>query len=184
MCGKPVLSAIKKRDSESNSNGISFRTGFRDEQLIITLSPIELMMQHRQLKSDSPEAGGMLFARIEREKVTVTTVTTPQKRDKRGRFFFWPSLSRQQALIDREFANGNHFVGEWHTHPQAVPEPSNLDLESMATCFIDSKHQLRNLVLIIVGTDDSCESLWVSLHNAKGFDKLSGGNQDESQTES
>jgi proteasome lid subunit RPN8/RPN11 len=54
-------------------------------------------------------------------------------------------------------------VGDWHSHPEPVPRPSYLDLHSMKECFLRSKHELRNFLLIIVGNRAGPAGLYVAL---------------------
>ncbi|MFY9924042.1 MAG: hypothetical protein WAK51_06150, partial [Opitutaceae bacterium] len=49
---------------------------------------------------------------------------------------------------------------------------SGLDLASMANCFLRSRHELKALVMVILGTDQSVDGLWVSLHNHRGCRQL------------
>ena len=70
------------------------------------------------------------------------------------------------------FKEGLHFIGEWHTHPQVDPIPSQVDLYSMRDSFLKSKHELEAFVLIIVGTKSPSLSLWISKHNEEGFKRL------------
>lgn len=126
-----------------------------------------MMQRHRQMRDRDPEAGGMLFAQITAKAISIEEATEPQRPDQRWRFGFWPCNKTQQRIIDDFFKAGLHFVGEWHTHPEARPRPSDLDLRSMADCFRKSRHNLKAIVMIIQGTELPPDGLWVSLHNGK-----------------
>jgi integrative and conjugative element protein (TIGR02256 family) len=125
------------------------------------------MARHRQVRSGSPEAGGMLFARISASEVSIVEATEPQVSDRRSRFRFWPCTSAQQRTINAKFDAGLHFVGEWHTHPEPRPQPSGLDLDSMEQCYLKSRHELKALVMVILGTEPIPAGLWISLHNKR-----------------
>lgn len=154
------------------TNGIELRTGRGSEILRIEPQALATIERFRQTSSSAPEAGGMLLATIERDLVRVVRATEPTATDRRSRFAFFPKLSHQQRVIDKQFRAGLHFIGEWHTHPEPHPTPSSVDLRSMADCFRDSRHQLAGLVMLILGTEASFDGLWVSLHTDKNSHRL------------
>ncbi len=128
--------------------------------------------EFRQTNSFAPESGGMLFAWIKNGVVTIVEATKPSPMDLRSRFFFRPKLSIQQNTINEKFNNGLHFVGEWHTHPEKYPTPSNTDLKSMTDCFNRSKHELNGLIMIIMGTGERNDAIWVSIHKKDSFSRM------------
>lgn len=144
----------------------------RKQQVILSGEALATMVQHRQLDERDPEAGGMLFAKISSTEILVEEATEPRRSDRRWRFGFWPCTKTQQQVIDARFRAGLHFVGEWHTHPERHPHPSNLDLTSMEKCFLGSQHELKALVMVILGTAPVPAGLWVSLHNQRGYRQL------------
>lgn len=150
---------------------LRYATG-RKQQLILSGNAFATIERHRQLHERDPEAGGMLFARISPRVIRIEEATEPRRGDRRWRFGFWPCTKTQQQEIDARFKAGLHFVGEWHTHPELHPHPSKLDFTSMEKCFQDSRHELKALVMIILGTAPLPSGLWVSLHNKKGSRRL------------
>lgn len=148
-----------------------YATG-RKQKVILSGKALATMNQYRQLRECDPEAGGMLFARISQDAILIEEATEPRRNDRRWRFGFWPCTKTQQQVIDARFRAGLHFVGEWHTHPEPHPHPSNLDFTSMEKCFLDSRHELKALVMVILGTAPLPSGLWVSLHNQKGRHRL------------
>lgn len=154
------------------TNGIELRTGRGNEILRIEPQALATIERFRQASSFAPEAGGMLLATIEPGLIRVIRATEPAPADKRTRFAFFPKLSHQQRVIDKQFRSGLHFIGEWHTHPEPRPTPSSVDLRSMADCFRDSRHQLTSIVMLILGTEASFDGLWISLHTDTDFHRL------------
>lgn len=69
----------------------------------------------------------------------------------------------QLADIANCYKEGLHFVGDWHTHPQAIPNPSSVDIRSMIECFNKSKHGLKAFLIIIVGAADPPQGFYVGL---------------------
>jgi integrative and conjugative element protein (TIGR02256 family) len=145
------------------------------QTLVFTRDALAMMLQHRQLGSTEPESGGMLFAQIEPGWITVRVATPPHRHDHRLRHAYEPDLKQQQREIRRRFKEGLHFIGEWHTHPEARPQPSGTDLHSMARCFATSRHSLRAFVMVILGTAKWPDGLWVSLHRENSITRLHPG---------
>jgi hypothetical protein len=58
-------------------------------------------------------------------------------------------------------AEGLSFVGTWHSHPEPVPRPSDVDLHSLAESFRLSTHHLNAFVLAIIGQRPAPEGLCV-----------------------
>lgn len=162
--------------------GFELSTGRENEILRIEPQALTTIERFRQVGASSAEAGGMIFASIESGLVRVVCATEPAQQDKRGRFSFLPALGPQQLTIDKQFKCGLHFIGEWHTHPEARPQPSSVDLRSMSDCFRLSQHQLAGLLMIILGTEQSLEGLWVSIHTGSAFRRLAPAIQPNAPT--
>ena len=62
-------------------------------------------------------------------------------------------------------AKGFHYVGDWHTHPDPFPVPSDRDLDSISECMKRSRHDLSAFIMIIVGTAELPKALHVSVHD-------------------
>lgn len=114
------------------------------------------------------EAGGQLFAKISGERWEIVKATGPRSSDYRRRFRFFPKRTDEQSEIGKCFDDGLHYVGDWHTHPEATPTPSCMDVTSMDDLVRQSKHELPGFLMVIVGTEDSAQGLWVSLHTPSG----------------
>lgn len=165
----PPTAAVAATDPDLTS--LQYATG-RKQQVVLSGKALATMERHRQLRDRDPEAGGMLFARITAEEIRIEEATEPRRTDRRWRFGFWPCTKTQQQVIDARFKAGLHFVGEWHTHPELHPNPSTLDFTSMERCFLGSRHELKALVMVILGTAPTPTGLWVSLHNQRGHRRL------------
>lgn len=136
---------------------------------------IDHLARFRQIKRSDNEAGGQLFARISGDTScwVIEKATGPRRRDFRSRFGFKPNRTLEQRDIDLAFAEGLHFIGDWHTHPEPLPKPSLKDNESMSDMFDKSEHELNGFIMIIVGNDE-IDELWISFHSGSGvFERLS-----------
>jgi integrative and conjugative element protein (TIGR02256 family) len=141
------------------------------QRLILTPSALEVFTRYRQV-NDEPEAGGLLFAEFEFPIIQISEVTSPHISDKRWRTLFVPNRTLQRKRIKQIFAAGQHFVGEWHTHPEPNPTPSKLDLKSMSDAFKKSSHELNYFLMIIVGNGTDQLQLWVSAHDKLSYCQL------------
>jgi len=146
--------------------GLRFLSESTDEfEVYFSLEVLDHFYNNRQIEPLSRETGGQLFAEIQNDVIYISSVTGPRKLDSRGRFFFAPIRWLEQREIKAQFNNGLHYVGDWHTHPQQIPEPSALDIKSMRECFVKSKHELPFFILVIVGQVAPPAGISVSIHN-------------------
>ncbi len=133
--------------------------------LAITDAVESHLLKHRQLKLWNREAGGQLFATFDGPSVVIREATGPRKRDRRGRWHYIPDRDAENAEIAERHQRGLHYVGDWNTHPQDVPSPSNRDLDSIRDCVKKSQHNLEGFILVIVGRLDPPAGLHVLLHD-------------------
>lgn len=136
-------------------------------RLRITVSDgvIRHVLSHRQVTPRSTESGGQLFAEIGDMAWQIKRATGPRKTDWRSRFGYRPDRRAEQQEINSCFAEGLHYVGDWHTHPETDPAPSHQDLESMERMTMASKHQLPGFLMLIIGTSELPNKIWVSFHS-------------------
>lgn len=78
------------------------------------------------------ESGGIIIGTLNPadKQVIVTNVTTPFQKDKRGTNFFKRVEYGHQQEMDRLWEKSDQkktYLGEWHTHKQAIPVPSFVD---------------------------------------------------------
>lgn len=140
--------------------------------VLITDEAIASMIRHRQKSLNDKEAGGQLFAKFEGDNAIIVEATEPKPFDKRSRYGFIPSQWLQRQEIKSKYKQGKHFVGDWHTHPQPLPSPSGDDKESMIDCFRKSRHELKAFLMVIVGSAEPPENLYVCLVDGSGIAKL------------
>lgn len=134
---------------------------------VITLSDsvLDKLWSHRQHRRFSSEAGGQLFARIVAGRLDIEEITGPRQTDRRSLFGYEPDRSAERAEIKAQFRRGLHFVGDWHTHRQAIPTPSYVDLENVREIVTKSEHDLPGILMVIAGTARPPAGLHVSFHS-------------------
>lgn len=151
---------------------LRYAIGGSGQNLVVESGVLDHFQKWRQMQPDMAEAGGQLFGSFDDAEVTIKLATGPRLSDRRGRFFFVADRYAEKMEIGRLHKAGLHYFGDWHTHPQYIPEPSGTDLASMADLFVRSKHELHAFLMIIVGTAPFPVGLHVSLHAAKGWSRL------------
>lgn len=63
------------------------------------------------------------------------------------------NLANQYIQEDYKVSEGTrYYIGEWHTHPEAYPHPSPVDISSMAKIYASAQRSVSVLFMIIVGT--------------------------------
>lgn len=140
--------------------------------LVLSETALETILRFQQLSPRDREAGGQLFARFDGLETIIVEATGPKRLDRRSRNGFWPNRWLQRREIKNRYARALHFVGDWHTHPEAFPFPSRDDIAGMQECFQQSKHDLTAFVIIIVGTAPPPQSLYVALVSRDKLDPL------------
>lgn len=131
--------------------------------VIITDAVLATMDHFRQTRPRDKEAGGQLFAQFDGVDTIIIEATPPKILDRRTRYTFKPNRWLQQREISERHRRGYHFVGDWHTHPEPIPHPSQDDIRNMRECFCCSRHDLRAFIMVIVGTMPVPEGLYVAL---------------------
>lgn len=145
------------------SRGLDFRIPGDGSVLRVEADVLTVFARNRQRHIWYTEACGQLFARFDRENVTIARATGPHKGDRRGRFFCHPDRRVEQSEINEMFAEGLHYVGDWHTHPEPRPSPSCRDEDNMMEILAGARLEVRGLFLIIVGVNDFPGGLWAGL---------------------
>ena len=79
---------------------------------------------------------------------------------------------RKDFEITEQYARNHHFVGDWHSHRQRKPHPSDTDLLSMQELVRESTHGLAGFFLVIVGLGSVPDCLHVSLHTKSASHEL------------
>jgi integrative and conjugative element protein (TIGR02256 family) len=148
----------------SGQNGIN---------VTITDEVLTTFASYRQTSQNKKEAGGQLFATFDNGDAIIREATVPSLDDKRGRFFFLPNRWKERKEIQNRHSQGLHYVGDWHTHPENNPLPSQQDLRSISNCFEMSTHQLNFFFMIIVGKSDFPAGLHVSINTGEYHQVLS-----------
>ena len=143
-----------------------------DERISFGAGAITHMLAHRQLNAGAAEAGGQLFARLSEGRIDVEVATGPNPADRRSRLYSAPSRVHERREIRELHRRGLHYVGDWHTHPQPVPSPSDVDLRNISEIFRQSRHSYAGILLVIIGQLEPPAGIYVGIANSQGVAAL------------
>jgi len=122
------------------------------------------------------ETGGVLMGFVNNNTIFVEKVSNGGSKAIHEYLYFRADPNYVNMFIDIESANSNgqlRYVGEWHTHPQLVPEPSEKDLNSL---FEIAETSNDFCLLLIIGAFDFEVDLFlnqsISIVNYKGEEKF------------
>ena len=83
-------------------------------------------------------------------------LSVPTSLDKASRFNFERHATSAQIVINYEFHNSGGemvYLGEWHTHPEPHPVPSEIDRKMIRQQYQNKGRQTNFLLLVIQGTE-------------------------------
>lgn len=106
-----------------------------------------------QCEAADPESGGILLGHVRGENLEVLEATVPTIWDKRMRYLFERMPFGHQLLANDRWTASNgtvRYLGEWHTHPEDWPSPSQLDLTEWRALTKKRKDK-RDMLALIVG---------------------------------
>lgn len=149
-----------------------FTVGTSGEIIEFEKTVLDHLNVHRQTRFWHREAGGLLFARIEGRSIRVVEATGPRPTDRRSRFGYTPDRKSEQAEIDARHSAGLHYIGDWHSHPEARPTPSGRDERTMKSRVVLSQHQLNGILFAIIGTAELPAGLTAVVHDGKACHRL------------
>ena len=109
----------------------------------VTHDVLETLHRHIQLKLGCPESGGVLIGRenSSNNNLIIEYTTSPMSLDVQRRTKFErkdPSHVKYYEGLYNESGGIYCYVGEWHTHPERVPNYSLIDLDSWKAILHDS----------------------------------------------
>jgi integrative and conjugative element protein (TIGR02256 family) len=115
-----------------------------------------LIQRHVQHDDSAAEAGGVLLGRLVSgtTDVVIDFATEPSQTDRRGRFFFFRQKHHAQQKVNAAWERSRGaiiYLGEWHTHPEDDPTPSQIDLKNWKRIAKSASFEQDFLLFLIAG---------------------------------
>lgn len=136
--------------------------------VLIEADVLTRIQSYRQLGLADPEAGGVLIGYRRGPHLHAVFATEPFPQDQRTRYSFNRSTAGHSETVERHWQEMDGFcdyLGEWHTHPEALPAPSGKDNREWKKLLIGRSSPL---LFIIVGT----RSLWLGTGSGREIQPL------------
>lgn len=131
----------------------SWATSDKSRLLHFSTGTLETFRQHVQSSDADREAGGLLLGSVHGAHLRIEQATVPTAWDKRFRYLFerMPFGHEAIALSRWTASQGTiRYLGEWHTHPEDIPNPSGLD-RSEWNRLSAKRRDKRPMLAVIVG---------------------------------
>lgn len=144
----------------------SWATSDKSRLLHFPTRTLETFSQHIQSSDADCEAGGLLLGSVHGAHLLIEQATIPTAWDKRFRYLFerMPFGHETIALSRWTASQGTiRYLGEWHTHPEDDPHPSDLD-RSEWNRLSALRQDNRPMLAVIVGR----KALYVELVPSSG----------------
>lgn len=119
------------------------------------IEALGILDRFTQRNKNQPEAGGVIMGKLIGNEIQIMRLSVPTLFDKSSRYNFERHAHSAQIVIDYEFHNSNGemvYLGEWHTHPEPHPTPSNTDIGMIQRQYQNKGRNTDFLLLVIQGT--------------------------------
>ena len=143
-------------------------------ELVVWLGPrvLRVLRNSAQTQPRSPERGGQVFGDFDGTLVRCRVATRDGLHTRRARTSLVVDREHERREIGVMFDRGLHFIGTWHTHPEPAPVPSSTDEETCIDQFRRSQHNLRRMLLVVVGTGIGADGIWLGTVDARRVERL------------
>jgi len=127
------------------------------DEIMLRIHPevILIFEKYKQEGINKKESGGVLSGfYLDDYSYRITDASEPTKLDKSSKFSFNRAKESAQDFINNLFRKSKGkkiYLGEWHTHPEGVPVPSDLDIRSIRKQIKSINLNTSCIFLIIIG---------------------------------
>lgn len=103
------------------------------------------------------ETGGIIYGRYSEDglKATIEGVSGQPADSRSGRTWFHRGVGQLQDLLNKLWTKNSYYLGEWHFHPGGLAEPSQQDLDSLASIAASPSKQCATPIMLIVAGSQS-----------------------------
>lgn len=106
------------------------------------------------MKSYPNETGGIIIGSYSSDfnTATISTITDAPSDSKMGKTWFKRGIIGLQELLDKKWSyQKEYYLGEWHFHPNGIPNPSHIDIQEMRKISKNPNYNCPEPILLIIG---------------------------------
>lgn len=125
-----------------------------DKRLAATISRSLLRKLRRLCVASAPrETGGILVGSYNeaRTMAIITDVVSATTDSLSTPNSFRRGVEGLPAMLSQIWGKNRYYLGEWHFHPSASPQPSRQDVAQMYDIATDANYRCANPIMLIVG---------------------------------
>lgn len=130
------------------------RSGNTNSFVIFSKNSIIELQKYQQLKSADYESGGLLLGYVRCNHFEVLHITAPCPKDIQSRYYFERNDVKHIKILEKFRKKSNNqicYLGEWHTHAEDYPKPSQLDIVEWDKIRTKRKY---SVIFLIIGKKD------------------------------
>ena len=126
-----------------------------DYIIVIEDSVIKEINRYKQFSNQNESGGILLGKKLKGKKeLHIVDISKPNKHDSSSRFYFVRNAKAAQKIIKKKWKKSNgyvNYIGEWHTHREAKPIPSKVDIDSYKRISIEKSSLYGETINLIIG---------------------------------
>lgn len=134
-------------------------------------STIKVMLKWCK-KASRRETGGIILGRysVDLKRAEISRVLGPASDSSSGRTWFIRGIRGLNQLLRMLWMlRKDYYLGEWHSHPNASPIPSSIDIAQLKVIARSESYSCPEPILIIVGGDPQGEwSISINAFSSSG----------------
>lgn len=125
-----------------------------DTNLQIELSNEQLDLLHKLCEESNPyETGGIIIGKYSDDGLTahISEISNSPVDSVKKKALFKRGIKGLQKRLDTLWKDGYYYLGEWHYHPNSLPNPSGSDIKQMISLSQNNKLNCPEPILVIIG---------------------------------
>jgi len=115
------------------------------------------------------ETGGILIGTYAGRIADIHEATAPPRDSRATRTTFERGTHGLLRLLQKRWSAGEHYIGEWHAHPNASPHASLTDLTTLEGIARDEAYRCPAPILAVHGIDAGVPALFVAVRWPDGI---------------
>ncbi len=117
--------------------------------IIFSKKAVKVLKRFIQDDNKKCEAGGIILGKVRGSYIYVSNITPPARNDIREKYKFYREDKKHTNIYKKTYQKNKciKYLGEWHTHPEKTPNPSDIDKREWSKIISKIKEPLLFLIL-------------------------------------